>query len=757
MKKFGSVCFMVALCVSFLSAPKVILAEETTGEIFLPVINSGFEEKIPDHDFNSGDKIYQSRGENTIPGWEVYQDFTYKTWNPEETGKAYVNPIFYGVSQSVYKQTIRQAGVTAYEGANMLVLADQDENLTTVPNDPKGIYIHSEPISIRENVTYHLSYQVWSDWRLGDELKFYNADGQLWLNNTWVEANDENELAASSNFVTMDKVQPEPLKGGVWGEKILDRKAPSGAVAVRIAFYTPMAQAGNMCVDDVKLSFSPKTELSVRNGEFEEKTQIPGWQDYTYRTEENWYTPTGYFAFSSEQKTEGNTALKMQMTAVGPIVYKQSEPIIIPKEKTSDYIRLQMDVRSATDGRCVIGIHFFRNGEDGRTDTSDDMILRNAYYNAEYKTVAGGNWEPADTVSMTPGYDGMILNLRGQAGTAWKTFSFDAKRNEDYDYIKINIFQHHTLSYTQAWFDNISLSVGNDTDGFTPLDVRNAGFEESIEIPGWSSFASFEPNGNIFYSVTDDRALSGYLSLRMKDSDPSQTVGLWSDAFDVMENGTYELECFYQTDSMGFYDLKFFNSTGEVYNPSTEMYEAATEENLCRHSAVLESSGGKNVTVQKRYTVPKGAMKARICLMSSLEEESDCYFDAVRLSFFPNGELMAQRPVLLRGEEVVTHTGTLKENDVVRGRTLLYNNTDEERNVRLVMARYDHKGIMRQISIKNVTLPARDSFSKQNTPVEALTEPMTLRQGEGSFRIFVIDAFDRLKNIIPSVYIGNAV
>lgn len=757
MKKFGSVILMFTVCFSFLAGTQAILAEEAETAIYLPVINSGFEEEIPAHDFTAGDKIYSSREENTIPGWEVYQDFTYKTWNPEETGKAYVNPIFYGVSQSVYKQTIRQAGVKAYEGTNMLVLADQDENLTTVPNDPKGIYIHSEPIAISENVTYHLSYQVWSDWRLGDELKFYNADGQLWLNNTWVEANDENELAASTNFITLDKVQPEALKGGVWGEKTLDRKAPSGAAAVRIAFFTPIAQAGNMCVDNVKLSFSPKSELTVCNAEFEQKPQIPGWHDYTYPPEKDWYTSTGYFAFSNEQRTEGNTGLKMHMTAVGPVVYKQSSPITIPKDKITEYIKLQMDVRSATDGRCAIGIHFFRSGEDGIVGTADDMILRNAYYNAQYKTVAGGNWESAETTSMTPGYDGMILNLRGQATAAWQPFGFEAKLNADYDYIKINIFQHHTLSYTQAWFDNVSLSVGNNTDGFTPLDVRNAGFEESVDIPGWSAFSTFEPNENIFYSVTDDKQLSGYLSLRIKDKDPSQTVGLWSDSFDVIENGIYELGYSYRTDSTGFSDLKFFNVKGEVYNPVTEEYEAATEENLQRHSAALKKSDGKTVSALNKYTAPKGAVKARICLMSSPEEESDCFFDAVRLHFIPQGIWMAQTPMLVRGDECLSSTEDLAPYDTVRAKTLLYNNSDEECEVRLVLVHYDGKGVMKQISIKNVTLPGRDSFSKQNSPVEAVTDTMTLREGQGSFRIFVIDAFHRLKNIIPSAYIGNAV
>ena len=765
MKRKLSLLIVCTLSIGILAVSPVVGAP--SDEVLFPI-------EVPNGDFEQSEAVDISNYNYTekIPGWDV----EYRSYVPPNKTPAANNTLFHHVINGGSGNDSNVAHI--YDFCDNGTAGDYKYGQITMATD----YIALPELSQSSEIDYTIAFQFVAPTydtsggtnlyhkadgvaRMKVSIAFFNENNQYYKGGKWENVptsyplmNLRDALAEDLEWKKNDSSVKLPA-AGEWCSFQWTKTAPAGATKAKLIF----ASGNNkyeFAFDNVQLLYSPKLSTKVTNSEFEDAHVIPGWSPY-FNTS---FDANEYYTLSNDKAADGSAALGIHKDATNKGVYIYSDPILLPEgDKTGKSFQVTFDGRSENGktrrGRYVL--QFYQNGADGIPGTSDDKVLTNkgtggttgiapAVYNSETGELTGGQYLGVSDKYALSGTDNYRFAYQ-ELTNNWKTYNYPVKYASnagDYDYVRMSFYQVVNQGGTSAYFDNLVIEYGDDASGFAPLSIRNADFEEPMEVPGWSVYNGVETDGTIAYMASDDNKLSGHLSLKLVDKDPGRMIGMWSEPIDVISGLTYNLSFRYNVQSSLAYDLKFFNASGQVYDTQRGEFVNADAAVLTEQGSVESVKTGETADKSKEYLAPEGASYARICFNTvEAGDNSTSCFDKVELSSSVPAGLTVLQPYLECDGERVTDMSVLSAGDVVQANVNCYNNTTEDVTIRLILVKYDANGALESIQSKPAVLAGRDPDAVMNEKVNANVQ-MEIPSEGGSIKIFVWDSFIGMNNMV---------
>lgn len=776
MKRKWSLLTACALFVSILAASPVVGAP--TDDVLVPI-------EVPNGDFEQSTAvdILEHNYTEKIPGWEVeYRAYV----NSKETKPAPGEKLFHQIINGgagnnsnvahIYDNCDTNANLGDYR-YGQIILATEYLDLPAIGQSAAVDYqVNFDYIAPDYDKSGGKDLYVKGAARFWAGVIFYNDSNQYYRDqtNAWTalpSASATHPLNAQWNDGARVMYQTNAadgyvqIKSGEWGSVNLPKTAPAGATKAKIFFVAGGNPKYDFAVDNVQLLYSPKLSAKVTNHEFETGNVIPGWSPY-FNTA---FDAKQYYTLSNDKAADGSSALAIYKDIDNGGVYIYSDPILIPEgDKTGKSFKVSFDGRSEGGkkrGRYVL--QFYQNGPDGIPGTADDKVLTNketggstgiasAEYNAATGELTGGQYLGVSDKYALSGTDNYRFAYQ-ELTNDWKTYNYSVKYASDagaYDYVRMSFYQVVNQGGTAAYFDNLMIQYGDDASGFTPLAIRNADFEEPMQVAGWSVCNGVDPDTDLNVMVTSDNVLSGHASLTLIDKDPGRRISVWSDPIDVMPNVNYNLRFAYNAGAKLSCDLKFFDTKGQVYSAEEGRFIPANETMLVGKDETNAAGAGTTGKADKAFTSPQGAAYARVILSTTDADTATCYFDNVQVSYSIPGGLAVSQPYLTCGGAAVTDMSMVSEGDTVQANASFYNNTDEDQEFRLILVKYDAEGIVERIVSKTVAVAKRDEATKLNETVSANVSLEVPSEG-GKINIFVWDSFTGMNNMVSPTSITN--
>lgn len=248
-------CFITAVALLCAAVP-VGFAEDAMVSLY-----------IRNHSFEEGGYVFVESGDE-IPGWSLFGDIP-------ATSMSGADFMFIEIAEKSRKGLDLSYAQckTPSDGEKCLALIDGLLN--------SALYMKSDEVSVNEGFEYTLSYDIWTDWRGAHGMAFYNREGKLYKNGSWIDATDANLRSICGNGYTTATPPPgiTTYKGNVWN-KVTDKfTAPAGAVKARILLFSAVAANANSNFDNVRLEFPRsllKVDAGLENGSFEKG--LEGWE-----------------------------------------------------------------------------------------------------------------------------------------------------------------------------------------------------------------------------------------------------------------------------------------------------------------------------------------------------------------------------------------------------------------------------------------------------------------------------------------------
>ncbi|GEM_PF-6780638 len=769
MKRTLSILLVCTVILSAAAFAPVVGLSSDDGTVEIPILNGDFEQS-PAVD------ISQYKYEHAIPGWEVeYRSMPKSDMTPEPSEKLF-HQIINGNSKNgtgngtnvahIYDNCDNNSSLGDYKYGQIIMASDYIELPAlgeTTAIDYNLIFDYIAPDYDKSNGQDLFVKGVARMWAgvifYNDSNQFYHEKNGVWTTVPTGERPLNSQWNDGCRVIYQVSGGDEVIKSGEWGTIQQAKTAPVGATKARILFNANANNKFDFAVDNVRFTYSPKQAAKITNSEFEDTHVIPGWSPY-FNTN---FDANEYYTLSNDKAADGSAALGIHKDVTNKGVYIYSDPILLPEgDKTGKSFQVTFDGRSEngkTRGRYVL--QFYQNGADGIPGTSDDKVLTNkgtggttgiapAVYNSETGELTGGQYLGVSDKYALSGTDNYRFAYQ-ELTNNWKTYNYPVKYASnagDYDYVRMSFYQVVNQGGTSAYFDNLVIEYGDDASGFAPLSIRNADFEEPMEVPGWSVYNGVETDGTIAYMASDDNKLSGHLSLKLVDKDPGRMIGMWSEPIDVISGLTYNLSFRYNVQSSLAYDLKFFNATGQVYDTQRGEFVNADAAVLTEQGSVESVKTGETADKSKEYLAPEGAAYARICFNTvEAGDNSTSCFDKVELSSSVPAGLTVLQPYLECDGERVTDMSVLSAGDVVQANVNCYNNTTEDVTIRLILVKYDANGALESIQSKPAVLAGRDPDAVMNEKVNANVQ-MEIPSEGGSIKIFVWDSFIGMNNMV---------
>lgn len=421
-------------------------------------------------------------------------------------------------------------------------------------------------IGVSPGVTYDARAQVRPvQGASGLVLQFLDADGTVLA---------EQATAATDAF-------------GEWQNVTVSLVAPESAVSARL--LAQCQPGGAAFFDSFGLSCAAQVDTSelLPNGDFE--TDMAGWS-ITNQAEPD----KAYCELSSEQAKTGTQSLKFLDGGNPASCYVMSDPItaITPGQAYKLRLSVYNDAVGVDGGpsRCSVIVRYYAS------DSADTALPGEAVQHIS----ATGAWQDVE------------LNSTAPAGAVCAR-------------VWLGISPYYVTS--GSYFDALSFTADttSSTPGTVELTVPNASCEESTAtIPGWNRFG--DVTASAFYTVSDERAHEGSVSLKFTDQSSDETVFIMSDSITLpagLTRCTAGAKLYLQDGACSFL-IRFYNANGQ---------QVGTDKDGVNIIPVTTPSPEWQ-EVQTTVDIPAGAVNAVIGMgVSRAYMTTGAFFDSVTLAY----------------------------------------------------------------------------------------------------------------------------